>query len=728
MKRSLFLLFCTVLCVSFGFAQYGNTVYPNSIGITSTGRILAGTQDALWMLSNNTWTRISGVELFGSSIPLQGGFKPVELKSNGVVLYIDDDFDNTGNLWRSTDNGTTWTNPATSGLPHTTVSTIVVDESGNFLAGSVRITGNTNGGGVWKSTDDGSTWSLLGNQSSVGLDTMQVLSVVPRGTNIFTGTTLGIFRSTDNGLTWNQSGLSGNIVRSITVNDSGHIFAGCSINGVYRSTDNGQTWVQTSLNSYTVRVLTYKNGILLGGTPFNGIFRSTDNGTTWTSANTGLLTDLPQGLDIYSLAADSAENFFAGTLLDGLFKSTDGGQTWSQIGIPVGGDQILAKGNDLQFAISTRGYPYRSTNEGASWRRMNIPGATSGIALASNGDILLGSQSNYGVFKSTDDGVTWATLPSAPNHNVYSLVSTSQGYILMGSAGGGIYRSTDNGTTWTNPYAGVTNIQEMTISTASANYGYLFAAHATTNGGMLRSTDDGATWTTIGLDNTGVYAILVDLSGNVYVGTDGGLLKSTNNGNSWFGPILGYQILSLAVNAANIIFAGTAGNGMFRSINEGTTWEPYNDGQAKISANFSIVYSIAIDDTGYLYAGTTEGVVRSTHNTIPPIAPVFTLNQTSINFGDVLVGESKAESVLVTNTGWQDTLVIFNVVSTSPVFTISPTQRSLPRIRVSRFLLPFLRQGWARSMDILFLHTMQKEKQIRLWYRARELQFPRRRS
>ena len=106
--------------------------------------------------------------------------------------------------------------------------------------------------------------------------------------DIFAGTREhGVFRSTDNGNNWSQvnNGITDFDIRSIAINQSGHVFVGACV-GVLRSTDNGESWHYTSLNICAQSIAINSNGhIFVGRLGSGGIYRSTDNGETWTSTN-----------------------------------------------------------------------------------------------------------------------------------------------------------------------------------------------------------------------------------------------------------------------------------------------------------------------------------------------------------------------------------------------------------------------------------------------------------
>ncbi len=705
---------------------YGSTIY--SMAFPTTNSILAGTQERLYRWDGTKWTQASLLSCC-YSLPFQGGFKPIA--SNGsVVLYMDGN-SFTGTYWLSTNGGVSFSNPAMSGIPYsqsTSISTIVTDTNGNFLAGSVRLTGSTTGGGVWKSTNNGSSWSLLGNQSSIGLDTTLVSSIVLKGNTIFVGTFLTgkLFRSLNNGNSWERltNGIETYNIISLATNESGTLFAGTGTGngtpsggkGVLRSTDNGDTWTQTSLSTHYIFNIVYKNNVLLAGSRSDngGLFRSTNNGSTWSAANTGL-SDAPNGLDIYSLGVDPNGNFFAGTLVDGIFKSTDQGLTWNQVGTPTRIRDVTTKVNGSIFVTEYNGPMYRTTNNGNSWKRANVSGRTTGVGIAPNGTVFLGSESGYGLFQSTDE-IIWNQVSSYTGPDVYAITVTSTGTILLGTGygpDGVLYRSTDNGQTWNGVYNAVTTITTITLSTSNKNLGYIFAANATTNGGILRSTDNGVSWVPKGLSNVGIRTITINSKGDIFVGSDAGIYKSKNNGDTWTGPSTAKSlstgpiyVLTLAVNEADELFAGTGGNGIYRSTDDGDTWESF-DGtfQKNTAVDLSVVSSLSIDTAGYMFAGTNEGVAKTLQTTLPSPHPEFSNETTALDFGSLHTGTPKTDTVTITNTGFRATLHISNIHSDNGMFTVTPSSATILVNENKQFLVTFTPNVMGNVIgNIVFTH------------------------
>ena len=84
-------------------------------------------------------------------------------------------------------------------------------------------------------------------------------------------------------------------------------------------------------------------------------------------------------------------------------------------------------------------------------------------------------------------------------------------------------------------------------------------------------------WTQTAGPSDGLVTSLAVRGSVVYAGTDGnGVFRSPNNGASWVGVNVGLEnrfVFSLGVQS-NTIFAGTNRGGLFRSTNNADSWSP----------------------------------------------------------------------------------------------------------------------------------------------------------
>ncbi len=146
-------------------------------------------------------------------------------------------------IYRSTDEGATWTKTSPDGLP-----------GGNFGTIALAVAPGTNGlrvydyvaQGVFRSDDGGAHWTRATDDPRlIGGGQFHDILVDPRDANVLFATQTSLYRSTDGGKTWNSyagapSGADFNYVWIDPTNDRNMILA--VDQGVEISMDSGRTW------------------------------------------------------------------------------------------------------------------------------------------------------------------------------------------------------------------------------------------------------------------------------------------------------------------------------------------------------------------------------------------------------------------------------------------------------------------------------------------------------
>ncbi len=161
------------------------------------------------------------------------------------------------------------------------------------------------------------------------------------------------------------------------------------------TTDAGETWqlkhhLENAFNQpafFDVEYLDQKRVIAIGA--YGLYFASDDAGETWQEQEFEALADIYGGFShFYGLAqvADSDRLYLAGEKYvasedqDGVETSTgllavsaDGGKTWSKLASPYKGSffGIAVAPNQQVFAYGLKGNLFRSSDQGASWRKLN---------------------------------------------------------------------------------------------------------------------------------------------------------------------------------------------------------------------------------------------------------------------------------------------------------------------------------------------------------------------
>jgi hypothetical protein len=183
-----------------------------------------------------------------------------------------------GGVFFSNNNGTSWTRIDT-GLTYPNINTL-------FINGSNLFVGLNWGEYVYMINNKEWTWSS--NYWYGFVEPPTVLSFASNDSYLFAGTFgNGVFLLNNN--MWNSvnTGLTNKYVSTLCANDS-NLFVGTT-GGIFLSTDNGNNWnaVNNGLDDTHILSLLANGSSLFAGT-YDGIFLSTNNGTNWNAVNTGL--------------------------------------------------------------------------------------------------------------------------------------------------------------------------------------------------------------------------------------------------------------------------------------------------------------------------------------------------------------------------------------------------------------------------------------------------------
>jgi len=230
--------------------------------------------------------------------------------------------------------------------------------------------------GAFRSSDNGATWV----SKSVGLTNLLGGGILKVGSKLFYVGPTGVFISTDQGDNWSASGLSTIDVRCITaIHDT--LFVGTNGAGIYKSIDWGANWIQVNNglgNSTNFRAIESKGNTLFAGGPIGtGVYRSTDFGANWSLLAGGLASGSYRGF------ASNTQLIVAGSFGGGVFYSTDNGNNWTTINtgltdltifdLELNDNYIIAATNTqgvFRFALSnlnlTSGFSDSDVNEAIS--------------------------------------------------------------------------------------------------------------------------------------------------------------------------------------------------------------------------------------------------------------------------------------------------------------------------------------------------------------------------
>jgi photosystem II stability/assembly factor-like uncharacterized protein len=407
-----------------------------------------------------------------------------------------------------------------------------------------------------------------------------------------------------------------------------------------------------------------------------GVWKSTDAGATtqkaWpdgASQSMGAIAIGPDGAiwaGTGELNPGGGSITFGGT---GVYRSDDGGQTWKRRGLVDSGTIgrivvdpsdprtiYVAAGGSLFNAGGDRGI-YRSTNGGASWRRVLAPETpfTGGADLVMdprNPDRLYAAMWDHrrepdvrtyggvgsGLFRTDDGGDTWKRLDNVvaktPGDATGLAQDASLGrigvalapsnpdrvYVITTATFGqdkGFYVSDDGGDSFAT----------ATLPGSQGGFGWWFgriwvdpanADHLFVAGVNLReSADAGQTWA----NSAGVHADQHALawadaqSGRVYLGNDGGLYRSDSNGatQTWtkatYEPYTQHYQVEVAETDPSRLTGGTQDNGCIRTWG-GARWNGYGCGDGEYTP-------IDWSNAGIFYGCSQYGACRRYADGVP---------------------------------------------------------------------------------------------------------------
>jgi photosystem II stability/assembly factor-like uncharacterized protein len=318
-------------------------------------------------------------------------------------------------------------------------------------------------------------------------------------------------------------------------------------------------------------------------------------------------TSGPPGGLVAAIAIDpqNPRQVYAATYSAQVYWSADAGSTWHAA------EQPVTRRSDTHglavdpisgqvYATDNNGV-LRSDDAGVSWSVV-APAGTAGfyggaIAEATDGTLYgLNDANPFGVWHSTDHGVTWTPATEPPPDRANALVADGQ--TVYAGTYTGVYKTTDGGDTWSEMDSGLdpaaVDMRALVVDASHNVYG------GGNSSGVWRFDAATQSWGAVNDGFTGtppVYSLAVDPSdpSTLYAGTEQGVYRSTGTAVSWTpansGLTGGTLALSLAIDpeTPNRLFAGTA-RGVFRTVDAAQTWELASTGLYAMS-----VGTISID-------------------------------------------------------------------------------------------------------------------------------------
>jgi photosystem II stability/assembly factor-like uncharacterized protein len=268
----------------------------------------------------------------------------------------------------------------------------------------------------------------------------------------------------------------------------------------------------------------------------------------------------------------------------GIWKSTDKGETWKKTAFEDYEVWCFARDSNKIYAATFPSGIRVSEDNGETWKKLNnnngLPAFTGGLAVtvSPSKKIFLGLYE--GIWRSDDGGLNWQGINNNVVTNpVHSIVFNQDTLFITASYT--VLKSTDNGYNWQKINGDIPEGTTFTSLIANNDYlivsgpDYLFGDGGPVLNNIWRSNNGAQSWQKV-LENTSIRArgFAVNKSGHIF-----------------------------AANGYLIPRNGKWGS-LYRSTDQGLSWQ-------LLSSTDKGILSIALDDSGYIFAGTEDGIYRS---------------------------------------------------------------------------------------------------------------------
>ena len=405
-------------------------------------------------------------------------------------------------------------------------------------------------GAVVRSVDAGVSWQAV-YVPDVSVNALARCEANPDV--LLAATRFGVARSNDNGQSWTLSpiGPSPNGITELAINpnDCDDYWATESQVGPLHTRDGGQTFTEPLVQGLELT----RFGAFPGRPSIDpadpthvflsthgGFYTSHDSGEHW-SLLPAMLHMTVSDVAVSPLAPSRA---WLATWGQGVWTRENSAAPWTRIPLArLARDYTLMISLDeVRGRVIVGANPAVFSEDGVSFRELPVPGGTfAAVFHPTDASIIYLATQVYGMFKSTDAGVTWQTCNGTiePWSNYAGYTIDVRGLVLNPAQpaqlfattnGNGIYRSDDGAQSWTKVLD--TTEPATCIVLVPGTPTRVYAC----TGGIAMSEDMGQTWTKLneGLDSLLAYSLRHDaVSDTLLLAMGTGLFKRGANDDRW---------------------------------------------------------------------------------------------------------------------------------------------------------------------------------------------------
>jgi photosystem II stability/assembly factor-like uncharacterized protein len=448
-------------------------------------------------------------------------------------------------------------------------------------------------GTIIKTDDGGENWTRVTSSSieqffSIHFPTLNIGYIVGGGATVL--------KTTDGGDTWESLVCSQpqDIFKSTYFISSDTGFITSAYGKIFKTTDGGTSWSQISLSIHSLLEVEFtdaNNGIVVGD--YGKIFKTIDCGESWTLISSGVDNTL-----FSCCYVDSTTIIVVGSL-NAVLKSINGGNSWNAIqNIEGSFHSVDFNSSGVGFIVSLSGEAYKSIDKGASWQPVDYDFNHDlfFVNAVSEASYVFGVTRYPGIYKSNDNGNTWAELSDSKTHYPMLSLDFYDEFFGYAASYGHILKTTNGGENWTvineDPLNWYTSIfaQNQLVAYSTGLSGYFLNGILYTASSIKKTIDGGITWDSLPIqasdfcnsicfknENIGFAVGTNDQSGPGY--GDGLILKTTDGGLTWSREIVVetsvFNCVECTKNNIYIVGDDFLNAIILKSDDEGNTWQSY---------------------------------------------------------------------------------------------------------------------------------------------------------
>jgi photosystem II stability/assembly factor-like uncharacterized protein len=578
-----------------------NTIYVGSGDPSLSSDAFPGTGLYKTTDGGTTWAAVGAAKLTGTVDKVL--VDPVNSNIILAAAYPDGIYNGTAAIYRSINAGVTFTKVYPAG--NTYAKAVIWDMAiGDVIAGKqtfYMVEGNNVGAtstesGIYKSLDDGATWTKIStaglpNGSTIGKAALAIpkgdptkiycLMANPNGDIDGTSNLPGLWKSIDAGFTFTQVKTVPSTLFNATSGAQGwyDLYLGITPNSVttdtlyiggiegYRSFNSGSTWSVYSsyqinglhVDNQSVAVDPINSRNVMVGTD-GGVYRSTNAGVSWTYSSDGMET-----MRFYHIGLDALDHLktYGGAQDQGVRKLVTG----QAAAFIYGGDGfqpiIDPTNSNIYYFEGPFGDISKSTDGGNNYFSVDDQAFIQGSPTYDPSDwetpVAMSPQNHLTIFtgrehlwRTVDGGNSWATVSPTFTYNNFNYFVESIGlspsnanYFWAGLEGGKIWLTNNAGNTWTDKSNGLPGYTVKSIVCSPTDQNWALAAFATwgtASARVMRTTNGGTNWTNVSgsgltaLPGVPVNCVAIDSispSTTWYAATDNGIYYTRDAGSTW---------------------------------------------------------------------------------------------------------------------------------------------------------------------------------------------------